>query len=99
MAVFRKKPVEIEAVQLGLAEYADTVIPFRQEVPQWLKDAFIAGTVTPEFLGEDYWRLRIETLEGPIYASPDDWIIRGVQGEIYPCKPEIFELTYERVEG
>ncbi len=40
----------------------------------------------------------IPTLEGVMYASYGDWIIRGVNGEYYPCKPDIFEKTYERVE-
>lgn len=40
----------------------------------------------------------IETLEGPLTVSPGDWIITGVQGERYPCKPDIFEATYEPVE-
>lgn len=40
----------------------------------------------------------IETLEGPLHASPGDYIITGVNGEQYPCKPEIFEKTYELVE-
>ncbi|PRS47537.1 hypothetical protein [Bacillus sp. MZGC1] len=39
----------------------------------------------------------IETLEGTMKASPGDWIIKGVHGEIYPCKPDIFEKTYEKV--
>jgi len=39
----------------------------------------------------------IETLEGPLKVSEGDWIIRGVKGEFYPCKPEIFEATYEAV--
>jgi len=41
----------------------------------------------------------IETLEGTMVALPGDWIIRGVKGEMYPCKPDIFEATYEPVEG
>lgn len=40
----------------------------------------------------------IETLEGDMLARYGDWIIKGVQGEFYPCKPDIFEMTYERVE-
>lgn len=40
----------------------------------------------------------IETLEGPHIVTPGDWIITGVKGEHYPCKPDIFEMTYERVE-
>jgi len=42
--------------------------------------------------------LFIATLEGPLKASPNDWIIKGVNGEFYPCKPDIFEKTYEAVE-
>ena len=40
----------------------------------------------------------IQTLEGKLYVTPGDWIITGVKGECYPCKPDIFEATYERVE-
>lgn len=43
--------------------------------------------------------LSIDTLEGVMTASPGDWIITGVQGEQYPCRPDIFELTYEEVEA
>lgn len=42
--------------------------------------------------------LSIETLEGTMLAAADDWIIKGVAGEFYPCKPDIFEATYEEVE-
>lgn len=42
--------------------------------------------------------LAINTLEGTMYASVGDWIIRGVKGELYPCKPDIFDATYEAVE-
>lgn len=42
--------------------------------------------------------LYIETLEGVMHAEPGDYIIKGVNGEFYPCKPDIFEKTYERVE-
>ena len=41
----------------------------------------------------------IHTMEGPLHVSQGDWIITGVQGERYPCKPDIFEQTYEKVEG
>lgn len=41
----------------------------------------------------------IKTLEGDMYADPGDWIITGVNGETYPCKPDIFEKTYEAVES
>ena len=42
--------------------------------------------------------LTVATLEGALHASPNDWIIKGVKGEFYPCKPDIFELTYDKVE-
>ena len=41
--------------------------------------------------------LSIETLEGTMKANKGDWIIRGVKGELYPCKPDVFEMTYEKV--
>lgn len=43
-------------------------------------------------------KLTIHTIEGPIYAIPGDYIIKGVNGELYPCKPDIFEKTYEIIE-
>lgn len=70
-------------------------------------DAFREGTEAPDwFLGERYskWkydadgRLVCLTLEGLLRVSPGDWIIRGVKGELYPCKPDIFEATYEPAE-
>ena len=42
--------------------------------------------------------MEIETLEGTMKADKGDWIIRGVKGELYPCKPDVFEMTYEKVE-
>ena len=78
---FRKKPVEIEAVQWtsrNVCEIAD----------------FMGGRV----MISDRDEVIIETLEGEMRASPYDWIIRGVRGEFYPCKPYIFEETYEAVE-
>lgn len=48
----------------------------------------------PSVAKKDGERLRIKTLEGAIYASPGDYVIRGVQGEFYPCKPDIFASTY-----
>ena len=47
-------------------------------------------------LGPDGWY--VDTLEGPLHISDGDWIIRGIKGEYYPCKPDIFEATYEPVQ-
>lgn len=79
---FRKKPVVIEAVQFVQPEMAD--------VPEWLTEAVRQN----DFLIADGVAY-ITTLEGIMAAQPGDWIIRGVKGEIYPCKPEIFAATYE----
>jgi hypothetical protein len=83
MPMFRKKPVVIEAVQYHGPE-----------------DAYALGqfTGTPGALWWDAQNvLHVRTLEGEHIASPGDWIIRGVKGEFYPCKPDIFERTYEPV--
>ena len=42
-------------------------------------------------------KMEIETLEGTMKADKGDWIIKGVKGELYPCKPDVFEMTYEKV--
>ena len=85
MSKYRKKPVVIEAVQFeGTREG-------QQQVEQ-----FIGGVVGSTQVG-DTLTLWIETLEGGHVASPCDWIIRGVKGEFYPCKPDIFASTYEAI--
>lgn len=86
MAKYRKKPVVIEAVQWdgNLA----TVEPL-------LCKADRECVVEQDFVGDE---LKIETLEGTMTASLYDFIILGVKGELYPCKPDIFEATYEPVE-
>lgn len=91
MAKFRKKPVVIEAVQYG-GPWLETWPMWLKEA--WLKDAGECGSLHRNENGE----LQIFTLEGIHRVSLDDWIIRGVQGELYPCKPDIFEATYEAVE-
>lgn len=80
---FRKKPVVIEAVQFhGSKESANAIW-------KWM------GRATVNHDGGD---LLIETLEGVMRANPSDWIIKGVKGEFYPCKPDIFAATYEPAE-
>lgn len=88
---YRKRPVEVDAVRFS-ARITD-----RQEFPDWLTEARCDGKVVyhAQINGPGY--LIIHTLEGKMRAEQDDWIIRGVKGEIYPCKPDIFEMTYERV--
>jgi hypothetical protein len=80
---FRKKPVVIEAFRW-------TGGPDQEEDPDWAVAAIKAGIIHV-----DIGRLTIQTPEGVMTAQPGNWIIRGVQGEIYLCKPDIFEATYE----
>lgn len=88
---FRKKPIEIEAVQWN----GSTV---EGVVPEWLREAINkpgAPDETPGCVMRIGAELHIGTLEGVHRASPGDWIIRGVKGELYPCKPDIFAATYD----
>jgi hypothetical protein len=84
---FRKKPVVIDAVLFdgengaAILDWAETFVLTQSVLAIKLQ----AGEIT------------IITLEGDMTASPGDWIIRGVQGEFYPCKPDIFATTYEPV--
>lgn len=80
---FRKRPVVIQAEQYR--SFRTLSSPFTQTAPE--------GTFN---YAED-GALLINTLEGVMRASDGDWIIRGVRGEFYPCKPEIFATTYEEV--
>lgn len=94
MPKFRKKPVVIEAMQfpkIGMsADAIDAVMDFEK----WFTERGGKG----RFVGD---KMHVLTLEdGPNgeakhVADPGDWIIRGVQGEFYPCKPDIFEATYD----
>lgn len=85
MTTYRKKPVAIEAVQWnGIAFQLG-------EMPPWFADAVRTGEIQ-----RDDDKLKITTLEGVMTANPNDWIIKGVKNELYPCKPEIFEATYEK---
>lgn len=91
MAKFRKKPIVIEAWPFS---------PFSERghtpKPDWLIDAIEIGTVYFQGGAEPYYT--IETLEGVMRASLGDWIIRGVKGELYPRRDDIFQATYEAVE-
>lgn len=84
---YRKKPVVIDAFQWKGN--------FEGDFPDWFNEAHDKGIVKFH-LGHQY--LYIDTLEGTMTAYAGDFIIRGIKGELYPCKPEIFERTYEKVE-
>lgn len=102
----------IEAVQVKATDYngyrgcdhangpctAFDGFPFSAS-PKWLIDADREGKITHHNRGgTDYAQWDIHTLEGIMTAQPGDWIIRGVKGELYPCKPDIFAATYEVAE-
>ena len=82
MPKYRKKPVVIEAIQ-------------------WKGDnmyEIITFSEGSDDFGFHEDKCSIDTLEGTMTANPSDWIIKGVNGGFYPCKPDIFEKTYEKVE-
>ena len=84
MAKFRKKPIVIEAIQwIG----GSSIHKIRSLNIHYVVKRYNDGT------------LIIKTLEGDHVASLGDWIIKGVKGELYPCKPDIFEMTYEQCDG
>jgi hypothetical protein len=88
MPKFRKKPVVIEAVQWDGKNFESIAL-------------FAAESINPRGCYLDMKNnnvLTIETLEGNHVASIGDWIIMGVKGELYPCKPDIFEATYEAIK-
>jgi hypothetical protein len=91
---YRKKPVVIEARQLtkeSLSSLTQWIDAEGGKTGEWCWD-----DDDDQFIVERY--LTIETLEGNMKAQENDWVIKGVSGEFYPCKPDIFEMTYERVE-
>lgn len=89
MQKYRKKPVEIDAIQLHMSNMESLIEQMRRdgyEVESFSQPPMraISG-------------IKIKTLEGTMQANFGDWIIKGVQGEYYPCKPDIFEKTYDLV--
>ncbi len=85
MKKYRKKPIVIEAIQfIGTSESFD-------EIKKWSKgNLYYDYQHNPD-------NVYIETLEGHLYVTINDFIIKGIAGEFYPCKPDIFEKTYEEV--
>ena len=86
---YRKKPVVIEAFRLGI-----------DDVPDWFMDKLENDDVRVWINSKSGVRCaRINTLEGTMLANVGDFIIKGVKGELYPCKADIFYATYEAVES
>ncbi|HBE8646354.1 TPA: hypothetical protein KOT64_004203, partial [Clostridioides difficile] len=87
MAKFVKKPVEVEAFKLGYDVEPKWFIE-NDRVCNFMQEKCINGHISCD----------LKTLEGTMRANKGDYIIQGVKGEIYPCKADIFEMTYEKVE-
>lgn len=92
MSKYRKKPVVIEAWRV--AQISHDAAKDWGALPDCIRDAYEAGGWI--FHGDG--SITIPTLEGVHLALPDDFIIKGIAGEFYPCKREIFAATYEYVE-
>ena len=87
---YRKKPVVIEAMRTdGTLDAARRIEAWSTNVVRRARYHQDRGTCD---------EMEVRTLEGTMRAEPGDWIIRGVQGEFYPCKPDIFDATYEPVD-
>jgi len=95
MGRYRKKPVEIDAIE-NAGEWAP--------IMAWM-DELAGGRLSipfgarPAVTRNEDGSLNIETLEGVMRADVGDYVICGVQGELYPCKPDVFAATYEEVGG
>ena len=90
MPKFRKKPVEIEAWQVDDLRKWEVF----EALDPSIKAIGDCSSPGPEFMCKC---LSIKTLEGTMIAEQGDWIIQGVKGEFYPCKPDIFKATYDPV--
>lgn len=87
---FRKKPVIIEAIQFDGENRQDIIAWMLSSAENAARNLYLNPT-------DDDNELSITTLEGVMHVSENDWVIKGVKGEFYPCKPDIFEATYEEV--
>lgn len=87
MSKYRKKPVEIEAIQF--TDETDRLIELQN---------FMNAELVISYRNPDKPILKIATLEGVMEANIGDYIIKGIQGEFYPCKPDIFKQTYDKVD-
>lgn len=97
MPKFIKKSVEVEARQINFKDDQNLIA-----ITEWVDDVDLStmyglavGKIKQDI--KNYNGYPIHTLEGTMIASDGDWIIKGIQGEFYPCKPDIFEQTYEKV--
>jgi len=92
MAKYRKLPVTIEAEKVS-----DLLYGFKHDfklLPEWVKEAYDSTAINT--ITDDYFL--VKTIEGNMIATCNDYLIKGIEGELYPCRTDIFEKTYERTE-
>ena len=94
---YRKKPVIIDAVELTDKSIFEVTKFIDGKKPDISSDMALDKWGDYEILTKERGYIIIETLEGNMHASFGDYIVRGVQGEFYPCKPDIFKQTYDEV--
>lgn len=104
MAKFRKKPVEVEAIQFvevsRTYRKCGTAVEYNSsQIATFMNQSLNVRTVPEEGNPAGRTYLEIPTLEGVMQANVGDWIIEGVNGEFYPCKPDIFAKTYDAAES
>lgn len=90
MSKYRKKPVVIEAVRIHKG--------MNSNAPQWFRDGVSSGELIPHGMGaitRDMPWVEIYTLNGVVRGNAGEWLVRGVNGEFYPCANDIFLTTYE----
>lgn len=90
---YRKKPVVVDAIQYTGTNLKE-VLEFTGKHPKW-HEWFVDFDGYQEYVRQDRNVFKLITLEGTMEAHPGDWIIRGIMGEHYPCKDEIFRKTYD----
>lgn len=103
MPKYRKKPIVVDAYQVVEPE---KLLMNIDKIPDWLRQEIEKGNLGNIYLlvsrhvGDKYAKVTVNvvTLEGTMKVSPGDYIIKGVNGEFYPCKPDIFEKSYDPVD-
>ena len=92
---YRKKPVVIEAMHFDGSEQK------ARAICDWANGFDLQDEPWVDYVsqGDEPYDLLCHTLEGPLSVSKGDWVIRGIKGEFYPCKPDIFILTYDHIEN
>lgn len=86
---YKKKPIVVEAMQFNGANH--------MEIIRWAGKGLFSESNCPVFF--DGYSLKINTLEGVMTALPNDYIIKGIKGEFYPCNSDVFAMTYEEMLG